>query len=145
MTNEDTTELTTESMTESTTGAAPADSEGLARLAASLLCDRKAERLVCLKMDEVMPITDYFVIATGLNLRHVSALEDRVYRGLKKLGVLPLNRSGRESKNWILIDYGDVVVHIFTPEARDFYDLELLWTDAEPMDLSDLPPAPAEE
>jgi ribosome-associated protein len=136
--------MANEEVNETTKQGAPADSEELAMLSASFLEDRKAENLVILKMDEVMPLTDYFVIATGLNLRHVSALEDRVYRGLKSLGLLPMNRSGRESKNWILIDYGDVVIHLFTPEAREYYDLELLWTDAESIDLSALPPAPAD-
>jgi ribosome-associated protein len=125
--------------------AAPADSGHLARLVASLLLSRKAEDVTILKMDEVLPLTDYFVIATGQNSRHVRALRDAVEKGLKKYRVLPMNRSPKEAKNWVLLDYGDVVVHLFQPETREFYDLENLWGDAEELPLDDLPDVPPDE
>jgi ribosome-associated protein len=125
--------------------AAPADSDRLARLVASLLISRKAEDVAILKMDEVLPLTDYFVIATGQNSRHVRALRDAVEKGLKKYRVLPMNRSPKEAKNWVLLDYGDVVVHLFSPESREFYDLENLWGDAEDLPLDDLPDVPPDD
>ncbi len=128
-----------------TDDAAPLDTDRLARLVASLLLSRKGEDVVLLKMDEVLPLTDYFVIATARNSRHVKALRDVVERGLKTHRILPLNRSPKEAKTWILLDYGDVVVHIFQPEARDFYDLENLWGDAESVPLEGLPEVPADD
>jgi ribosome-associated protein len=125
--------------------AAPLDSGRVARLAASHLLARKAEDVVLLKMDEVLPLTDYFVIASGRNARHVKALRDGVEKGLKKEKILPLNRSPKESQSWILLDYGDLVVHLFQPDARDFYDLENLWGDAEDVPLDDLPDVPPDD
>lgn len=86
-------------------------------------------------MEEVLPITDYFVICNGRNARHVDSLRELVEKRLKVHKVPLLNRTGRDSKSWILLDYGWVVVHIFQPEFREFYDLELLWSDAEVVDL----------
>jgi ribosome-associated protein len=106
-------------------------SETLARLAASLLVERKGEDVVVLEMAEVLPLTDYFVIATGGSARHVDALCEAVEMGLKAEGFYAEHRSGRETKTWILLDYGWVVVHIFQEEAREYYDLELLWGDAK--------------
>ena len=128
-----------------TDDAAPLDTDRLARLVASLLLSRKAEDVVLLKMAEVLPLTDYFVIATGLNTRHVRALRDAVEKGLKQKKVRQLNRSPKEAKTWVLLDYGDVVVHIFVPESRDFYDLENLWADAGTMPLDDLPEVPPDD
>ncbi len=125
--------------------AAPFDTDRMARLIASLLLSRKGEDVVLLKMDEVLPLTDYFVIATARNSRHVKALRDVVERGLKDRKILPMNRSPKEAMSWILLDYGDVVVHLFQPEARDFYDLENLWADAESIALDDLPDVPADD
>ena len=128
-----------------TSGAAPLDTDRMARLIASLLLSRKGEDVVLLKMDEVLPLTDYFVIATGRNARHVKALRDAVERGLKDQKILPMNRSPKEAKSWILLDYGDVVVHLFQPDSRDFYDLENLWADAENIPLDDLPEVPPDD
>jgi ribosome-associated protein len=125
--------------------AAPSDTDRMARLIASLLLSRKGEDVVLLRMDEVLPLTDYFVIATGRNARHVKALRDAVERGLKDRKILPLNRSPKEAMTWVLLDYGDVVVHLFQPEAREFYDLENLWADAENIPLDDLPEVPADD
>ena len=125
--------------------AAPFDTDRMVRLIASLLLSRKGEDVVLLKMDEVLPLTDYFVIATARNSRHIRALRDVVERGLKDKKILPMNRSPKESKSWILLDYGDVVVHLFQPESRDFYDLENLWADAGDVPLDDLPEVPADD
>ena len=111
--------------------AAPESSEELARLVASLMLERKGEDVVMLRMSEVLPITDYFVLGTGRNSRHVDSIVEIVSLELKKLGLLPANRSGMESSRWVLLDYGAVVAHVFQPTEREFYDLELLWGDAE--------------
>jgi ribosome-associated protein len=137
--------MTTKDDQKNTDDAAPLDSDRLARLVASLLLSRKAEDVVILKMDEVLPLTDYSVIATGGNSRHVRALKDVVERGLKGRKILQLNRTPKEAKSWVLLDYGDFVVHLFQPEAREFYDLENLWGDAETVPLTDLPDVPPDD
>ena len=111
--------------------AAPANSEELARLAADVLAEMKGEDIVILRMDEVLPLTDYFVIATGRNARHVDSLVELLEKRVKGLKVPIRNRSGKDTNWWVLIDLGSVVVHVFRAEAREFYDLELLWGDAE--------------
>jgi ribosome-associated protein len=121
-------------------GAAPLDADGLARLVASLLSERKGEDIVVLRMTDVLPLTDYFVIATGRNARHVDALREHVEIEVKKRGVHRINHAGVDGKVWILLDYGGVVVHVFQPQAREHYDLELLWADAERVDLTEAAP-----
>jgi ribosome-associated protein len=110
----------------------------VARLASAAILERKGEDLVVLRMDEVLPIVDYFVIATGRNVRHVDSMCELVEKRLKDARVPRLNRTGREAKTWVLLDYGTVVVHLFQPEFREYYDLELLWADAENVPLEDL-------
>ena len=125
---------------QTTNEAAPLDPDRLARLVASLLSERKGEDIAILEMTEVLPITDYFVIATGQNDRHVAALREGVEKRLKELKVAWINRSNRDSKSWVLLDYGPVVVHIFRPEAREYYDLENLWADAGRVEFEPDPP-----
>ncbi|MHC4470407.1 MAG: ribosome silencing factor [Planctomycetota bacterium] len=103
----------------------------MARLVASLMLERKGEDVVILDMSDVLPITDFFVIGTGRNARHVDSMVELVIKRLKELGLLPANRSGLDASRWALVDYGSVVVHVFQPSEREFYDLELLWGDAE--------------
>jgi ribosome-associated protein len=91
-------------------------------------------------MDEVLPITDYFVIATGRTKRHVDALLEIVEKRMKELGFYPSNRSGKDAGNWILLDYGWIVVHIFRTDEREYYDLEMLWADAQRIELEDILP-----
>ena len=122
----------------------PLPTDELAGLVVSLLTERKGEDITVLKMDEVLPITDYFVLATGRNRRHVDALTQHVLKEVKAHGVLAQNRSGLDAKTWVLIDFGWVVVHIFQPEEREFYDLELLWTDAESVEPATLPIPPSD-
>ena len=112
----------------------------MARLVASLMLDMKGEDVVMLEMSDVLPITDYFVICTGKNSRHVDSVIEVVGKQLKDRGLLPANRSGLESSRWVLLDYGTVVVHAFQPAEREFYDLELLWGDAVRIPVSDSTP-----
>ncbi len=88
-----------------------------------------------LDLREVTSFTDYFVICTGSNQRQIQAISDEVGLKLKDLGVLPMNLEGYNHAEWILADYGDFVVHIFSERARLYYDLERLWRQAKTVDL----------
>jgi ribosome-associated protein len=103
----------------------------LAELIAAYAGDAKAIDPVELDLRGVLAYTDYFVICTGNTDRQTKAIHDRIHEGLKKEhGVLPRRVEGLSESRWILMDYLDVVVHIFTPEAREFYRLEQLWGEA---------------
>ncbi len=108
----------------------------LAQAAASCLHNKKAEELTVLKIDEISSLTDYFVFATGTSNTHVNALADELEVKLKALGITPHHLEGYRANAWVLMDYGNVVVHIFTPQAREFYDLDRLWQDGQPVDMS---------
>jgi ribosome-associated protein len=105
--------------------------EELAALIAEYASDVKAIDLVELDLREVLGYTDYFVISSGNTDRQTKAIHDRIQEGLKKEhGILPRRVEGLAEGRWILMDYLDVVVHIFTPDAREFYRLEQLWGEA---------------
>ena len=109
-------------------GAAPLDGAELAAVIEEYAADVKAIDLVELDLRGVLGYTDYFVIASGNTDRQTKAIHDRMHQRLKKQhGLLPRRVEGVAEARWILMDYLDVVVHIFTPEARDFYRLEQLW------------------
>ena len=95
-----------------------------------LLFDRKALDVTLLDLRGISSATDWFIVATGTSDTHVSALSDSVVDGLKKEGVRPLNVEGEREGRWILADYFDFVLHVFHPQAREFYQLERLWGDA---------------
>ena len=103
----------------------------LAELVAGYAADVKAIDPVELDLRDVLGYTDYFVIATGNTDRQTKAIHDRIHQGMKKeYGLLPRRVEGLAEARWILMDYLDVIVHIFTPEAREFYRLEQLWGEA---------------
>jgi ribosome-associated protein len=103
----------------------------LARWIAEYAADVKAIDLVELDLRDVLGYTDYFVISSGNTDRQTKAIHDRIHEGLKKdHGILPRRVEGLAEGRWILMDYLDVVVHVFTPEAREFYRLEQLWGEA---------------
>jgi ribosome-associated protein len=105
--------------------------EQLAGYIAAYAADVKAIDLVELDLREVLGYTDYFVISSGNTDRQTKAIHDRIHEGLKKEhGILPRRVEGFAEGRWILMDYLDVVVHIFTPDAREFYRLEQLWGEA---------------
>lgn len=106
----------------------------LAKQAAKLLDSKKAERINVIKIDDISSLADYFLIATGISSTHVRALADEVEEQLKQKGAAPARIEGYRSNSWILLDYSGVVIHIFTQEARDFYDLDRLWADGEKVD-----------
>ena len=103
----------------------------LADLISGYASDVKAHEIVEVDLRCVLGYTDYFVIATGGTDRQVKAVHDRIHENMKKEhGLLPRRVEGVSESRWILMDYLDVIVHIFTPEAREFYRLEQLWGEA---------------
>ena len=111
--------------------AAPIEPAKLADLVAHYASDVKAAEIVELDLRGVLGYTDYFVIATGNTDRQAKAIHDRIHENMKKdHGLLPRRVEGLGEARWILMDYLDAIVHIFTPDARDFYRLEQLWGEA---------------
>ena len=111
--------------------AEPLDSGALADRIAAICSDRKAIDLLVVDLRGMVGYTDYFVVCTGNTERQTKAIHDAVYRELKDdLGLLPRRAEGAGEARWILLDYLDVVLHVFTPQAREFYRLENLWGDA---------------
>lgn len=112
--------------------------EDVARAAAQAAYDKKGEDVQVLDLTELSDVCDYFVLATGTNNRQVDSIVDEIEEKVAEAcGEHPFSIEGREQKTWMLMDYGSVVVHVFTPVARDFYRLEKLWGDAPqlPLDL----------
>jgi ribosome-associated protein len=110
----------------------------LAEQAVKILDSKKAEEIKLIKIADISVLADYFVIATGTSSTHVNSLADEVEFKLKELGLEARHKEGYNSNSWILLDYGSVVVHVFTPESRSFYDLDRLWRDGENLDISGL-------
>jgi ribosome-associated protein len=110
---------------------APAELDERVRLALHAAGEKKAHDLVVLDLREVASFTDFFVIASGTNVRQVQAVADEVQEQLRKqLGVKPARVEGYNSAEWVLLDYGDFIFHVFEEKSRRFYDLERLWRDA---------------
>ena len=107
----------------------------LAQLAVKALDDKKARNIKVLKTDKQTVLADYFVICNGTSSTHIKALTETVDEILSQAGEPPLRREGHRSGTWVLLDFAAVIVHIFTEEAREFYDLERLWGDAPIVDL----------
>lgn len=103
----------------------------IATKAALILDDRKAQNIKVLNIGEISSLADYFVIATGTSSTQVQSLADGVEVKLKEQGVMPYAVEGYRSNGWIVLDYSSVVIHVFTTEARDFYDLDRLWGDGK--------------
>ena len=99
------------------------------------LDSKKGMNIKLLKIDRVSSLADYFLICTGTSNTHVKALCDAVEEALDNAGEPALRREGHRSGTWVLLDYGCLVVHVFTEETRQFYDLERLWSDAKKVDL----------
>lgn len=106
-----------------------------ARRIAALAQEKLAEDVVILDMRPECSFTDYFVIVTGRNPRQTAAIWDEVHTQLKKQNLLPANVDGVREGAWIIADYIDVVLHVFTPESRAYYRLEELWNDVPSVDL----------
>jgi len=107
--------------------------------AISACLDKKAEDLTLLELEQgTGAFTDYFVICSGTNPRQVQAISDEVELRLKRAGLYPNNIEGHKQAEWVLIDYVDFVVHIFSESARRYYDLERLWKSAKKLEPKDL-------
>lgn len=105
--------------------------ERLARQIAELMDDKKALDIVALDVRGLANFTDYFIICTGRTDRQVKAIHDGVREGIKaEFDMLPIRTEGERERSWILLDYGDCMVHVMLPEVRDYYRLEQLWADA---------------
>ena len=104
------------------------------KIAANALNDRKAAELCAIRIEDVSDIADYFLICTATSNTHVRALAEAVEEKLDKAGVKPDHTEGRSS-DWLLLDYGTVVVHIFGRKSRDYYSLDRMWSDGETVDL----------
>ena len=113
-------------------------SREIVAIAAKALDDKKAKDVLVLKTAEQTVIADYFVICNGSSAPHVKALVDEVDKQLSEAGEPPMRREGLRSDIWVLMDFGCVIVHIFTDEARQFYYLERLWSDAQEIDAQEL-------
>jgi ribosome-associated protein len=106
----------------------------LARVIVDLASDKKGENIVLMDMRQVSPVTDFFVIVSGTSDRQLKAIVDYIGEETKKqYGIGPWRAEGDTSNGWVLIDYGDVVVHAFLPGKRTYYDLEGLWREAPVM------------
>ncbi len=108
----------------------PAD---VARRIVDLLADRQAEEIVLLDISRVASFADYFVIASAVNPRQMRALVETVGKELREEGVRPRHQEGAHDSGWVLLDYGAIVVHLFSPELRKHYGLEELWRSATPV------------
>ena len=113
-----------------------ADFDERIRLTLNAAWEKKALDLTVLDLRGIASFTDYFVIATGTNKRQVQAISDEVVEQLKRSGTRAARVEGYQTAEWILVDYGDFVVHVFDDKARRFYDLERLWREARRVDIS---------
>jgi ribosome-associated protein len=120
------------------------ETETLKEIVINALEDLKAKDIVVLDVSDRTSVTDYMVIASGSSNRHVKSIADNVIAEVKVNGVKPFGFEGGEAADWILVDLGDIVVHVMLPAAREFYDLERFWRDAPvastSIDSTDEPP-----
>ncbi len=107
----------------------------LAVIAARAASDRKAEEVLALDVSEQLVLTDVFLLASGTNERQVSAIVDAVEEAMHKAGAKPIRREGKQEARWVLLDFGDVVVHVQHAEDRLYYALERLWKDCPVIEL----------
>lgn len=98
--------------------------------------DKKGENTVVLDLRGLSSVTDILIVCNGHSDRHVQALAENVQVEMKKQGVLPLGVEGLKAGSWVLLDYGDIIVHIFHEPVRQFYDLEGIWSDAPRLEFS---------
>lgn len=113
------------------------ETEDAVMIAARAATDKKATDLVVLDLRKVASFTEYFLICTGASTRQVQAVSNAVEEALLESAKRPLHIEGYSSAEWILLDYGDFIVHVFSQASRRFYDLERLWRDAPSVEVSD--------
>lgn len=113
-------------------------SREMAKTACHALSEKKAEDIRVIDISEISPLADYFIIATGANTNQIQAMVDAVDEELTKAGYQVKQIEGNRNSSWILMDYSDIIVHIFSREDRLFYDLEKIWTDGKRMEVDEL-------
>lgn len=113
-------------------------SKEMARIAYHALEDKKGEDIKMIDIAEVSVLADYFLIASGSNESQIRALVDNVEEELEKAGYTVKQREGYGTGNWVLLDFGDIIVHVFDRENRLFYDLERIWRDGKTVDIESL-------
>ena len=96
---------------------------------------KKASDIKVLDLTGITSFTDFFVLCTGANARQIQAISDEIGLQLKERGEFPLSVEGYNQAEWILLDYGDFLIHVFSPHARAYYDLERLWRNAKALDI----------
>ena len=114
------------------------DSKEMAKIAVSALEEKKAKDLKLLDISDVSVLADYFIIASGSNYNQVQAMADEVEEKLGQAGYTPRQVEGYQTANWILMDYQDIIIHIFDEENRLFYDQERIWRDGNLVEKVDL-------
>lgn len=115
----------------------PDDPETLAAAILEAAWSKNGFRSRVLNVGNLVSYTDLFVILSGRSDRHVLAIADAIEVAMKARGVTPIGVEGRQAGSWVLLDFGSVVVHVFDPQTRDFYDLERLWSDATPVPVTE--------
>ncbi len=120
-------------------------SEKLVELAARTLVAHKGQETLILDVKGLSSLGDYFIICSGGSKRHVLALAQHLQEALKQVGIKPLGAEGLDEGHWVLLDYIDVVIHLFIKPLRDFYDLEGLWVEANRLPLEDFKPNQVQE
>lgn len=113
-------------------------SREMAKAACHALSDKKAEDIRVIDISEISTLADYFIIATAKNSNQIQALVDAVGEELSKSGHEARQVEGNRNSSWILMDYNDIIVHLFSKEDRLFYDLERIWTDGKSIEVDDL-------
>lgn len=117
-------------------------SKEMLKLAYKALDDKLGEDIQILDIQNISVIADYFIIAHGNNKNHIQTLVQEVENELAKEGYTPKNREGYSSARWVLLDYGNIILHVFNKEERLFYDLERIWSDGKEIDIESINPLP---
>ena len=105
----------------------------MARRAVDIASDKQAADILLLDIQDICSFADYFVMCSGESSRQINAIYDEIVHSLKKEELLPRHREGTVDSGWILLDYGDVIIHIFAPTEREYYQLDKLWHQANPV------------
>ena len=110
--------------------------ESMVKTAVKALDSKKAVDIKVIRVDSLTTLADYFIICNGTSTTHIKALADECEFKLEEAGFKLMHREGRDSGNWILLDYKDIIVHVYNKEMREHYDLERFWADGEEIDIS---------
>jgi iojap-like ribosome-associated protein len=110
----------------------------MARVACAALEEKKAEDIKVISIEKVSTLADYFIIASGSNRNQIQAMVDNVDEMMEKAGYFKKQVEGYQNANWILLDYGDLVIHVFDTDNRLFYDLERIWRDGDSIEIAKL-------